>query len=481
MKPHLQVMKFGGTSVGDASCVARVAEIVAQASRVGPLVVVVSAMSGVTNRLIEAATCSETGDRERAVELLEILREQHFEALKILIQNPETRNLIALGIEELLREAQRLCEGTALIHELTVRTLDSVSSLGERLSAPLVAGALSERGVRSEAIEATGLIVTDSYHGAAEPLMEPTQIRCEARLRPLLQQGIVPVVTGFIGATAEGVLTTLGRGGSDYSATILGGALDADEVIIWTDVNGVLTADPRLVPGARTIPEISYREAAELAHFGAKVLHPKTLRAVTQSGIPVWIRNTFEPEHPGTKITPQGRKSSAGVKALTAIRDVSLIAVGGPGIVGLPDVVGRTFSTTANVRANVLLISQSSSQNDICFIVFSSDAKRTVDALRQQFAQDLMHQKVEHITLDPNIAIVAVVGENMRGTVGMAGRTFSVLGRENINIIAIAQGSSETNISFVVSSQDMKKALLAVHREFALDTRSSQETSSALK
>jgi bifunctional aspartokinase / homoserine dehydrogenase 1 len=477
----LQVMKFGGTSVGDASCIARVAEIVAKSSRVGPLVVVVSAMGGVTNRLIEAATCSETGDRERATELLEALRQQHFEALDILIQNPETRNLIALGIEELLREAQRLCEGTALIHELTARTLDSVSSLGERLSAPLVAGALSERGVRSEGIEATGLIVTDSYHGAAEPLMEPTRIRCEARLRPLLQQGVVPVVTGFIGATAEGVLTTLGRGGSDYSATILGGALGADEVIIWTDVNGVLTADPRLVPGARTIPEISYREAAELAHFGAKVLHPKTLRAVTQSGIPVWIRNTFEPEHPGTKITPQGRSSSAGVKALTAIRDVSLIAVGGPGIVGLPDVVGRTFSTTSNVRANVLLISQSSSQNDICFIVFSSDAKRTVDALRQQFAQDLMHQKVEHITLDPNIAIVAVVGENMRGTVGMAGRTFSVLGRENINIIAIAQGSSETNISFVVSSQDMKRALLAVHQEFALDTRNSQETSSASK
>jgi bifunctional aspartokinase / homoserine dehydrogenase 1 len=479
MEPHLQVMKFGGTSVGDASCIARVAEIVAKASRVGPLVVVVSAMSGVTNRLIEAATCSETGDRDRATELLEALREQHFAALQILIQNPETRNLIALGIEELLREAQRLCEGTALIHELTVRTLDSVSSLGERLSAPLVAGALSERGVRSEAIEATELIVTDSYHGAAEPLMPPTRQRCEARLRPLLQQGIVPVITGFIGATAEGVLTTLGRGGSDYSATILGGALAADEVIIWTDVNGVLTADPRLVPSAHTIPEISYREAAELAHFGAKVLHPKTLRAVTESGIPVWIRNTFEPEHPGTKITPLGQASSAGVKALTAIRDVSLIAVGGPGIVGLPDVVGRTFSTTASVRANVLLISQSSSQNDICFIVFSSDAKRTVDALRQQFAQDLMHQKVEHITLDPNIAIVAVVGENMRGTVGMAGRTFSVLGRENINIIAIAQGSSETNISFVVASQDMKRALLAVHQEFALDTRNSRETSSA--
>jgi bifunctional aspartokinase / homoserine dehydrogenase 1 len=241
----------------------------------------------------------------------------------------------------------------------------------------------------------------------------------------------------------------------------------------------VLSADPRLVPEARTIPEISYREAAELAYFGAKVLHPKTLRAVMQAGIPVWIRNTFEPENPGTKITPQGRSSSGGVKALTAISDVSLIAVGGPGIVGLPDVVGRTFSTTAGVRANVLLISQSSSQNDICFIISSSDAKRTVEALRQQFAQDLAHQTVEHITLDPNIAIVAVVGENMRGTVGMAGRTFSVLGRENVNIIAIAQGSSESNISFVVASSDMKKALLAVHREFALDMRNAHEITSA--
>ena len=478
MKSFLQVMKFGGTSVGDASCIARVTDIVAKCARKNPVVVVVSAMGGVTNRLIEAATCSEAGDRDRATALLNGLREQHARALEALIQNPETRKHLALSVEENLRLAQRLCEGTALIHELTPRTLDSISSLGERLSAPLVAGALGECGVRSEAIEATELVVTDSYHGAAEPLMDLTRQRSEARVRPLLQRGIVPVVTGFIGATPDGVLTTLGRGGSDYSATILGGALDADEVIIWTDVNGVLSADPRLVPEARTIPEISYREAAELAYFGAKVLHPKTLRAVMQAGIPVWIRNTFEPENLGTKITPQGRSSSGGVKALTAISDVSLIAVGGPAIVGLPDVVGRTFSTTASVRANVLLISQSSSQNDICFIVSSSDAKRTVEALRQQFAQDLAHQTVEHITLDPNIAIVAVVGENMRGTVGMAGRTFSVLGRENVNIIAIAQGSSESNISFVVASSDMKKALLAIHREFALEMRNSQETTS---
>jgi len=306
--------------------------------------------------------------------------------------------------------------------------------------------------------------------------MVETRERSEARLRPLLEKGIVPVVTGFIGATADGVLTTLGRGGSDYSATILGAALDADEVIIWTDVDGVLTADPRLVPEARTIPEISYREATELAYFGAKVLHPKTLRAVGQAGIPVWIRNSFAPERPGTKITPQGSSNGGGVKALTAIRDVALISLGGPGIVGLPDVVGRTFSTTSDIHASVLLISQSSSQNDICFIVTAADARRTVEALRKEFAQDLAREKVEHITVEPNIAIVAVVGENMRGIPGVAGRTFNAVGRENVNVIAIAQGSSETNISFVVWEKDVKAALVATHREFGLAAPIAQES-----
>ena len=430
--------------------------------------VVVSAMSGVTNRLIEAATFSEAGESGKSSEQLAAIRKQHEMALEALIADGAVRKKLAQRMEDVLGEAARLCEGTALLRELTPRTLDLVSSLGERLSAPMVAAAISAAGASSEPVEATELIVTDGFHGGAEPLIDLTRERCEGRLRPLLQKGVVPVVTGFIGASQEGALTTLGRGGSDYSATILSAALAADEAIIWTDVDGVLTADPRLVPEARTIPEISYREAAELAYFGAKVLHPKTLRAVMPQEIPVWIRNSFAPEKPGTKITPQGRSSGGGAKALTAIGDVSLIALGGPGIVGLPDVVGRTFSTTAKVRANVLLISQSSSQNDICFIVASADAKRTVDALREQFAQDLAHHKVEHISLDPLIAIVAVVGENMRGTVGMAGRTFSTLGRENVNIIAIAQGSSESNISFVVEQKDMKKAVLALHREFGL-------------
>ena len=468
MKKPLRVMKFGGTSVGDGSCIARVAQIVRDASRDSSVVAVVSAMSGVTNRLIDAATQCEADERGQVVEIFEVLHDQHEAALETLIRSSESRTEVAATMKKIFSEGFRLCEGTALLRELSPRTLDAISSLGERLSAPLVAGAISELGLHSEAVDATELIVTDAYHGGAEPLMDLTRERSQSRLNTMLEEGIVPVVTGFIGATQQGVLTTLGRGGSDYSATILGAALDADEIIIWTDVDGVLTADPRLVPDARTIPEISYREAAELAYFGAKVLHPKTLRAVMRAGIPVWIRNSFEPERTGTKITPQGRSNGGGVKALTAVKDVTLITVGGPGIVGVPDVVGRTFSTTSKSRANVLLISQSSSQNDICFIVASSDAKRTVEALRSEFVQDVAHEKVEHITVDPNIAVVAVVGENMHGTPGVAGRTFSALGREGVNIIAIAQGSSECNISFVVEERHMKAALAALHQEFAL-------------
>jgi aspartate kinase len=468
MNRKLQVMKFGGTSVGDASCIRRSAQIVANASRVFRVAVVVSAMSGVTNHLIDAAQQALRGDREVGKILADALRRQHFEALAALVADETARQRKECRVEEILSEGSRLYEGTALLRELTPRTLDAISSLGERLCAPIFSAALEGMGISGVPVEATELIVTDDFHGGAEPQAAATRQRSQARISPLLQAGQIPVITGFIGATADGILTTLGRGGSDYSATILAAALDADEIIIWTDVEGVLTADPRLVSEARTIPEISYREAAELAYFGAKVLHPKTLRPVLPAGIPVWIRNSFAPDKSGTKITQQGRSIGGGVKALTAIRDVALISVGGPGIVGVPDVVGRTFSTTAQLRAEVLLISQSSSQNDICFIVNKAHSQAALDALRREFAQDLAHEAVDHITMDPNIAIVAVVGENMRGTPGVAGRTFHCLGREGVNIIAIAQGSSETNISFVVSDEAVKTALLATHREFGL-------------
>src|SRR5277367_1649914 len=399
MRARLQVMKFGGTSVGDAACIARTAQIIAEGARGGGCVAVVSAMSGVTNRLIEAAKRAGMGETGQGTAVLTALRTQHEETLKNLVRDENARRSIKEEMADVFAEGSRLFEGTALLRELTPRTLDAISSLGERLSAPLVAGAVRELGLQSEAVEATEVIITDAFYGGAEPLMDRTREQCEVRLRPMIEKAIVPIVTGFLGATTEGNLTTMGRGGSDYSATILGAALNADEVIIWTDVDGVLTADPRLVAEAQTIPEISYREAAELAYFGAKVLHPKTLRPVMHAGIPVWIRNSFAPEQTGTKISPQAQSIGGGVKALTAIRDVTLISVGGPGIVGLPDVVGRTFSTTAEVRANVLLISQSSSQNDICFGISSADAQKTVEGLRQEFAQDLEHEKVEHIQI----------------------------------------------------------------------------------
>jgi aspartokinase/homoserine dehydrogenase 1 len=478
-KKPLRVMKFGGTSVGNASCIERVVEIIRTAGRDSEVVAVVSAMSGVTNKLVAAACQSEAGNSKAVATIFEELRQQHKLAAEALIQSTAERIRVERKIAELLQAGDRLCQGTILLGELTARTRDSISSLGERLSVLLVASALAERGVASEAIEATELIVTDASHGAADPCMDITRERCESRLRPLVRQGVVPVVTGFIGATADGILTTLGRGGSDYSATIVGAVLEADEIIIWTDVDGLQTADPRLVPDACTIPEVSYREAAELAYFGAKVLHPKTLRAVMQCGVPLWIRNTFATERPGTKITPAGPAiagglSAGGVKALTAISDVVMITVGGPGLAEVQDVLGRTFRTTAAVRADVLLISQASSQNDLCLVIPSTLAKSTVEALRHEFANDLAHEPMEHITVDPAVSMVTVVGQNLKSVPGVVGRTFGALDRAGVNIMAIAQGSSEFTASFVVAKKDMNTALASLHREFRLGSQSNQ-------
>jgi aspartate kinase len=466
-KKALRVMKFGGTSVGDATRIRKVVEIIRDAARESDVVVVVSAMSGVTNRLIEAATQSEAGNRDAAEAIFEELRDRHNAVVTTLIHSIPLQSRSYRELREIREEGERLCRGTAFLRELTPRAHDSISSLGERLSARLVAAVLAECGEKSEAIDAAELVVTDNCHGSADPLMDKTRERCESRLRPLLQQQVIPVITGFIGATADGILTTLGRGGSDYSATILGAALDADEVIIWTDVDGLMTADPRLVPGVATISELSYREAAELAHFGAKVLHPKTLRPVTEGGIPLLIRNTFAPERPGTRVTAAGSSTNGGVKGLTAITDVALITVGGPGFVGVPNALERTFSATAAARGNVLLISQSSSQNDICLVVPSSIAERTAESLRREFARDLAHEKMDHIALDRSGAIVTVVGKNMRGSTTV-GRAFTALGRENVNFMAIAQGSSECNLSFIIKQQEVKTALHAIHQEFEL-------------
>jgi bifunctional aspartokinase / homoserine dehydrogenase 1 len=462
-------MKFGGTSVADASCIARVVDIVRAAARESDVVVVVSAMSGVTNKLVEAASQSQAGNSQLVAAIFEELRTRHEEAANALIHSDEKRHHLSRKMRGLLHEGERLCQDAMQRREMTPRTRDAISGLGERLSAPLVAAALAERGVASEAIEATELIVTDARHGAAEPYIDLTRERCEARMRPLLRRRIVAVVTGFIGATVEGVLTTLGRNSSDFSGTIMGAALDADEVTLWTDVDGILTADPRLVPGACPILEMTYREACDLADLGAKVLHPKTLDAVSQRGIPLSIRNTFAPDRPGTKITAAGSFNGVGVKAITASGDTALITVRCASVSGVPNVLRRTFAAAAAVQADVRLTPQSSSSlGDVCMVVSSACAGRVVEEMRREFAQDMARETVRHIAFGPAVAIVSVVGHNLCDEPGMVERLSRALGRDSVNILAFASGSSMCSFSFVVAKDDMKAALVAAHCELQL-------------
>jgi aspartate kinase len=329
--------------------------------------------------------------------------------------------------------------------------------------------AIAERGLASRSIEASDLIVTDDQFGQAEPMMVETRQQTRDKLTPLLEQGEIPVITGFIAATKEGVLTTLGRGGSDYTASIIGAALDADEVWIWTDVDGVMTANPGEVTEARTMREISYSEASELAYYGAKVLHHKTILPVYKQGIPIRILNSFNPENSGTRISVEGRPSARGVKAVTSIRNVSLITISGKGMQGIPGIAAKALGAVAMERANILMISQASSENNICFVVNSSEAPRVVKSLRSALEFDLMLGHIEDVSDYDSIAVVAVVGDRMQGTPGIAGKVFAALGESGVNVIAISQGSSERNISLIVAATEAAEAVRAIHRAFELD------------
>lgn len=347
------------------------------------------------------------------------------------------------------------------------------------MMAHILAAALRDRGERATAVEATEAIVTNGQHGSATPLMEETREAAQARLLPLLAEGVTPVVTGFIAATKDGVTTTLGRGGSDYTAAILGACLDSDEVWIWTDVDGVMTADPRVVPEARTLPEISYAEAAELSYFGAKVIHPKTILPAVERGIPLRIVNTFNPpsfppagggdeRRGGTLIVAEVKPSELTVKGITAIKGLSLVTVEGRGMLGVPGIAARVFTAVAQEGISVLMISQSSSEQNICFVIQQEAVERALKALEATFELELARRNVDRIWAQKGVAIVAAVGAGMKGTPGIAAKVFGALGKHGINVISIAQGSSEYNISFVVDEADMEKAVRYIHQEFGL-------------
>ncbi len=475
------VMKFGGTSLGDGEAIKRAVDIVIQTLKdKGQVVVVVSAMSGVTDTLLSAATSAAQGDAETFRRARWHLSDRHRLAMTEVISSEEVRLQLMEEIERLLTDFENLCNSIHILGELTARGSDAVASLGERIMARIFAAALRDRGERATAVEATEVIITNGHHGSATPLMDATREAAQARILPLLVEGVTPVVTGFIAATEEGVITTLGRGGSDYTAAILGACLDSDEVWIWTDVDGVMTADPRIVPEARTLPEISYAEAAELSYFGAKVLHPKTILPAVEQGIPLRILNTFNPpsilpagrgeeEGDGTLIVAEPKPSKFTVKGITSIKGLSLVTVEGRGMLGVPGIAAKVFTAVAQEGISVLMISQSSSEQNICFVIRQEAVERALRALESAFELELARRNVDRIWAQDNVAIVAVVGAGMKGTPGIAAKIFGALGKRSINIISIAQGSSEYNISFVVDEEDMENAVRYIHQEFELE------------
>jgi aspartate kinase len=463
---NILVMKFGGTSVGEHNAIRNVVGIVGQEYLSGrPLVVVASAMAGVTTMLEEAAREASQGELKKAHQAAPALRDMHFGAARELLPDPGYAMQLETEIEPLITAFMERCQAIRMLGEITPRVLDSVSSLGERMSVRLLTAAFEAFGIQARWVDASEVIVTDSEHQAAMPDMAATSIKAKAVLGPLLSEEIVPVVTGFIGADPGGNITTLGRGGSDYSASILGAALGAGEVWIWTDVDGVLTADPRIVPDTRSIPSLTFREIGELAYFGAKVLHPKSIQPVVETDIGLRIRNTFNPSHPGTRIIGKNfaRSSGSTLKAVAAVRSQRMVAVEGRGMLGVPGVAARAFQAVAGTRTSVTLITQASSEQSICFTVPSDRAEIVLRALEKAFELEIQRRDIDRISAGPEAVVVTVVGAGMRDTPGIAGAVFGALGGAGINVIAIAQGSSDASISLVVRAEESEGAVKVLH------------------
>ncbi len=457
------VMKFGGTSVGSPTAMAQAVDIVrGEVPRWPGVVVVTSALAGTTDALLRAARAAAQGDAAAVRQARQQLEEAHWAVAQALVPASDRAEVWA-GVQKHLETLENLGRAMTVLGEATPRGLDAVAALGERMSVLLLTAALRARGVDAEALDATEVLVTDANFGAAHPDLDASRQRVHRRLAPRLRPGRVVVVPGFIAATPDGIVTTLGRGGSDYSAALLAALLPAAEVWIWTDVDGVMSADPRLVPQAHTIPVLSYREVAELAYFGAKVLHPKTIRPVVEADIPLRVRNTFHPRGPSTLIVREREVTPGQIKAITLIRDLSMVIVEGRGMLGVPGVAARTFAAVAGTGTSVLLISQASSEQSICFIVPGRTQGKVVSALEEAFAAEIARRDIDRVRALEGVVIVTLVGEGMRHTPGIAGRVFGALGAQGINVIAIAQGASEVAISLVVSEADARRALHALH------------------
>lgn len=464
----MKVLKFGGTSVGTPATITGLIEILkTYYVRGDRFAVVFSAFSKVTDTLIEMANRAGKGD-DHYVQLFEKVQARHFEAVETLLE-PANRPQVETHLRVNFEALGNVLQGIFLLHEVSPRSLDFVVSFGERNSTVIIAHAMQQAGIPTSFLDTRNVVRTDAHFGNAKVDFDETNrlIKAHFNASPTVQ-----AATGFIGSTADGITTTLGRGGSDYTAAILGAALDAEAIEIWTDVDGVLTADPRRVKKAFTLPSMSYKEAMEMSHFGAKVIYPPTILPALAKGIPLVIKNTFNPDFPGTFITATAEPSDFPVKGISSINQICLLTLQGSGLFGVPGVAARLFGALANAGINVVIITQGSSESSITFAVSPAQAKQAQKALEKEFMYELRANLVEPLKIEEDLSVVAIVGENMRYRPGVAGRLFQALGQNGVNIVAIAQGSSELNVSIVIGAPDETKALNAIHEAFFLsDTK----------
>jgi bifunctional aspartokinase / homoserine dehydrogenase 1 len=463
-------MKFGGTSMGSAERMRAAAGLIGKEIGVRPVCVVVSAMSKITDLLLDTLRHAELGDRENVERNLRALLERHAQTCEELFDGPASNSCEAAfeAVRSLVAEFHRIAGGILMLGTRPPRSVDEAVAIGERLSSAMLAQYLESVGIPAVSINAAEVVVTDAVFGNASPQMDHTRAKCHARLQPLVERGIVPVVTGFNGATVDGEPTTLGRGGSDFSASIVAAAMDAAELWIWTDVDGIMSADPRLVSDVAVLDEVTYAEAAELAYNGAKVLHPRTLAPLVEKKIPVWSKNSFAPAKPGTKIVDR-LSGPKGVRAVTSMSKVALISMEpANSLISGTRVMARALDALALANVEVLVFTSSSYRQSFCVLVRNNELPLALDALENNLSLELNHGYLKPIEVDENVGLIAVVGEGMRGTPGLAGRIFTAISRENINIIAIAQGSSELTIGIVVRRDGLDRAVQAVHEECRL-------------
>ncbi len=461
----MKVLKFGGSSVGNAEAIMKVVSIVTERIKTEPAIVVVSAMSGVTDQLLMLAQSASQGN-EAYKTIIQNIEQKHLDAVRALLPIQQQSGTLSM-VKQLLNELESNCEGLFMLKELSMRMQDKIVSYGELLSSKIISATFESKGIKQQWIDSRNLIKTDSNYFNANINKELTDKTIQTYFSSTDNNKFdVYMAPGFIASDKDDNTTTLGRGGSDYTGAIYAAALKVTALEIWTDVSGMMTADPRMVQNAKEIPHISYQEAMELSHFGAKIIYPPTIQPVMHQNIPVWIKNTFEPEHPGTLIENKTANDGNFIRGISSIKDLCLLSLEGAGMVGIPGFSRRLFDALAKKLINVILITQSSSEHSICVGVNVQDAHQAKLAVDAEFEQEINTQKVDPLIIEKDLSIIALVGEQMRNHPGVSGKMFGVLGRNGINVRAIAQGSSEKNITAVIAASDVKKAINVLHEEF---------------